>query len=612
MWEKWKKFIEQKGTNPVTNRKKFSFFLIVLTSVTFFAFILRFGYIVVVGKIGDKSLSEKTHQLYEGSSVIKAKRGTIYDRNGNVIAEDATSYSLYAVLDKKYLGVSPTGKASSREKLYVQEKDIPKIAEIISKHTQLKKEYITSQLSLEGDRVEFGSLGKGFTLETKNKIEKELAQAEIKGIYFTEHPSRVYPNGKFSSQLIGFTQLADAEDDSKGLVGIMGIEQANNEILAGEDGLETYIKDSEQRQIAGSAEVKKKAVNGKDIYTTLDLNIGVLLEQKMDEVYEKGVNDEITTMLVEADTGNIVAASQRPTFNPETKEGLEKGAGEESVWQNLLVENPYEPGSTMKVFTLSAAIEQGIYNPNNFIKTGFFEFEDGTRIYDHVKSGNGTITYRQAFAWSSNVAMVTLEQAMQKTWPDAIKKFGFTKVTGTDLFHESAGTLPDMTNSVDAATTAYGQGISVTPFQMVQAYTSIANSGTMLEPNYISKIVDSKGKVTNSSPKVVGNPIKESTSKAVLDTMTSVVEDEVYGTGKVYGIEGYRVSAKTGTAQVYDNKTGKYDYTRHVNSVVQIAPTENPKYIMYVTMNTKDPAAATLVSKIANPVLKEALDRELK
>ncbi|MGX7031432.1 penicillin-binding transpeptidase domain-containing protein [Vagococcus zengguangii] len=609
MWKKWQNFIQRKGLNPIVNRKKFSIFLFFLTIGVFLLFIARFTYVVVVGRVGNTSLSAKTQELYQGSSVIKAKRGTIYDRNGNIIAADATSYSLYAVLDKTYLGIATNGKDNAREKLYVEDKNKEKVAEVIAANTDLEKDYVLKQLNQDLKQVEFGNGGKNLTLETRNKIEEALEADKIKGIYFTEQQARVYPNGIFASHLIGYAQ----SDGEGGVAGQMGIEKAEDDILAGTDGEETYLKDSAQRKIAGSVEVQKKAVDGKDIYTTLDLNLQVLLEDSMTEILSKYPKQEdMTAMLVEAKTGNIVAASQRPTFNPETKEGLEKTDDETDVWSNLLIERAYEPGSTMKAFTIATAFENGILDPNAFVKTGVYEFEDGTKIYDWNKEGEGTITYRQAFAFSSNVAMVNLETQMKDKWVASLDKFGFNKLTGTDLLNEVPGYLPDMTNSVDSAITSYGQGISVTPFQMVQAYTAIANKGTMLKPNYISKIVDSKGKEKVMPVKEVGKPISADSAAKTLDMMASVVEDPTYGTGTSYALDGYRVSAKTGTAQVFDNSRGKYFEKTYINSVAQIAPIEDPEYIMFVTTKGDGEQASTIISSVSNKVLKEALDRKLK
>lgn len=587
------------------NRRKFAVVLFGTTIGVFFLFIARFSYVVLVGKVSNESLEEKTKQLYLGSSVVKAKRGTIYDRNGDPIAEDATSYSLYAVLDEEFLGMIKKDE-TEREKLYVQDGDKNTIAQVLEANTNLTASYVLEQLNADSKQIEFGPEGKNLSLEAKKAIETSLDEKEIKGIYFTEQPYRIYPNGSLSSHLVGYV---DANSDSGGLTGQMGIELSENNNLAGTNGEITYNKDKNQRIIPTTIEEVKAAVDGKDIYTTLDINLGLKLEEVMDEVMSKYKPESITAMLVGADTGEILAASQRPSFNPETKEGLD-------VWQNLLVEYPYEPGSTMKVFTVASSIELGQFDQNEYVKTGKMNLTEKDVISDwNDGQGIGTVTYRKAFAFSSNVAMVTLQQEMGQQWPEYIKRFGFTKLTGTPLKLEEPGSLTAEDNIIDMANTSYGQGVSVTPFQMVQGYTAIANEGKMLQPNYLQKIVDKDGKTEKIEPIHTGQPISANTANQTLDLMTAVVEDED-GTGKAFAIDGYRVSAKTGTAQIYSTEEGGYEKDNYLYSAVQIAPTENPDYIMYVTLKkpvlSNNLVGGQIVAEISNPVLKLALDLDVK
>ena len=609
--KKWRAFIDSKWLEPRANRRKFGSLLFFLTIIVFSVFIVRFMYIVGAGKVGKTSLETKTQELYQGSSVVQAKRGTIYDRNGDAIAEDATSYSLYAVMDKKYLGLE-NPKTGKREKLYVEEKNKADIAKILAKYTKLEEKEILERLvpkkNKQGNlikQVEFGYDGKKITLETKEKIEKELEKKGIKGIYFEKHPARMYPKGVFSPYIIGYASLADEDNDAKGLVGKMGIEKSYDKILAGTNGKIRYQKDRYQQPLPGTTVVEKETEDGKDIYTTLDAQLQSRLEDLMTQSYEEYGSEDITAILADAKTGSIVAASQRPAFNPEGLVGLDKG--EDSPWLNLLIEQPYEPGSTMKVFTVAAAIETGVFKENDTFRTGSIQVED-KKINDHIPEGVGTITYRQALAWSSNVGMVHLQQMMDMRWVDYIKKFGFGESTESGLYGELPGTVNDK-NVVDIAMSAYGQAIAVTPFQMIQAYTAISNDGKMMKPNYISKIVDQKGNETIKKPEMISKPIKASTAKKVREMMVDVTEDEVYGTGKkFYKIDGYHVAAKTGTAQIFEN--GGLVQDQYLYSVVQMAPADDPKYIMYVTMR-KPPlgvVAEELISKISNPLLKRALD----
>lgn len=613
--KKLKRLIDSKNLTPAGNRRNVGIILFSTSIIIFLLFAVRFIYIIGVGKVGSESLDKKRQDLYQGSSVIKAKRGTIYDRNGQPIAEDATSYSLYAELGKDYIGLN-------NKKLYVQKKDHDKIAEVLHKYAGIDKELTLKQLSKEIKKnengkyygsTEFGSKGKNLSLEIKTKIEKELEEAGVPGIYFTEHPDRMYPNGKFASYIIGYAQPENSDEENSKLTGEkgMGIENAYDDILKGEDGYKYFQKDSKGNELPGSVIVDKKAVDGKDIYTTLDSNLQLRMEEVMDDVFSKSEPENMTAVLMSAKTGEILAASQRPTFDPQTKKGLYKEDDQpDPVWQNMLIETPFEPGSTMKVFTVAAAIDSGNLNENETFESGKIQVYD-TPISDWKPEGKGTLTYRQALAWSSNVGMVHLEQKMGTTWQEYLNKFGFGKSTESGLPMEGTGNIRDK-NPVDTAMSAFGQAIGVTNFQMMQGFTAIANKGTMLKPQYIKKITSEDGKEEKIfGPQEVGKPIKESTADKTLDFMKDTVEDPIYGTGYgTYGIDGVSVSAKTGTAQIFENGqvlTGPNDY---LYSVVQIAPTENPEYIMYVTLRKPkiigEQSAAELVAEVSNSMLKHA------
>lgn len=613
--KKLKRLIDSKNLTPAGNRRNVGIILFSTSIIIFLLFAVRFIYIIGVGKVGSESLDKKRQDLYQGSSVIKAKRGTIYDRNGQPIAEDATSYSLYAELGKDYIGLN-------NKKLYVQKKDHDKIAEVLHKYAGIDKELTLKQLSKEIKKnengkyygsTEFGSKGKNLSLETKTKIEKELEEADVPGIYFTEHPDRMYPNGKFASYIVGYAQPENSDEENSKLTGEkgMGIENAYDDILKGEDGYKYFQKDSKGNELPGSVIVDKKAVDGKDIYTTLDSNLQLRMEEVMDDVFSKSEPENMTAVLMSAKTGEILAASQRPTFDPQTKKGLYKEDNQpDPVWQNMLIETPFEPGSTMKVFTVAAAIDSGNLNENETFESGKIQVYD-TPISDWKPEGKGTLTYRQALAWSSNVGMVHLEQKMGTTWQEYLNKFGFGKSTESGLPLEGTGNIRDK-NPVDTAMSAFGQAIGVTNFQMMQGFTAIANKGTMLKPQYIKKITSEDGKEEKVfGPQEVGKPIKESTADKTLDFMKDTVEDPIYGTGYgTYGIDGVSVSAKTGTAQIFENGqvlTGPNDY---LYSVVQIAPTENPEYIMYVTLRKPkiigEQSAAELVAEVSNSMLKHA------
>nr|WP_277895366.1 penicillin-binding transpeptidase domain-containing protein [Enterococcus lactis] len=596
---KIRRFMEKKNLNPMNNRKKVGIILFATSIGLFFLFAVRFSYIVIGGHVAGTSLAEKTKQLYQGSEVVKAKRGTIYDRNGVALAEDASSYSIKAILSKTY--------TSGDKKLYVEEKNFDKIAEILHKNLSIDKKDALNILEdgakKELYQVEFGSYGKNISQETKQNIEADMKKEGVAGLYFVDHQARMYPNGVFSSHFIGY---AVPDKDENGLVGKLGLESAYNDILSGKDGKIIYQKDNFQNPLPGTVAEEEKAVDGQDIYTTLDSRLQSYLETLMDQVNEEYQPEELTAVLMKAKTGEILAMGQRPTFNPETMEGL---TGEDAIWRNFLVQDSYEPGSTMKVFTTAAAIEEGEFNENETFQSGKIQVEDAT-INDHDFGEKGVLTMRQALSWSSNVGMVILEQRLGGRWYNYLQKLGFGQSTHSGLDDEVNGALPT-SNIVDRAMSAYGQAVGVTNFQMMKAFTSIANNGTMIQPRYISKVVDPQtGEERTTQTEVLGQPFSKETTEKVREYMRDVVESENYGSAYgVYSVPGYDVSAKTGTAQIASD-TGGYQTgdTAYLYSIVVMVPSEDPDYVLYLTMKHPKTYDRMALAKIANPLMKRAMD----
>ena len=599
-FKRLKRKIRKKNLTPMNNRKKVGVILFATSIGLFFLFAVRMIYVVAGGHVAGTSLKVKTEELYHGGEVVKAKRGTIFDRNGEVIAEDATSYSIYAILSESYV--------NGNEKLYAQEKNFDDLASILNKYLGIKEKSalktLKSGLNSDGTskyyQVEFGNKGKNISEETKQNIEDAMKKDKVKGLYFTEHTDRMYPNGNFASHFIGYAQ----PDKKESLVGMMGVEAAYDDVLKGKDGKVVYQKDENQRPIPGSIAEEKKAVNGEDIYTTLDAGLQSYLETLMDKVSSEAKPTEMTAMLMQAKTGDILAMSQRPTFNPETKEGL----GEEDAWRNFLVEDSYEPGSTMKVFTTSAAVNEGIFNENESYVSGKIQVADAT-INDWDLGKKGILTMRQALSWSSNVGMVKLEERLGDRWPEYVKRFGFGQSTYSGLPGETKGTLPT-SNILDQAMSSYGQAIGVTNFQMMRGFTAVANDGKMLQPHYIEKVSNpDTGKEIITKPEVVGEPITAETAQKVREYMRDTVESENYGSAyDQYKVPGYHISAKTGTAQIAENGRYLTGDTNYIYSIALMIPSEDPEYILYLTMKQPQEKQEGILGEIANPLLSRVME----
>ncbi|MFD1899603.1 penicillin-binding transpeptidase domain-containing protein [Enterococcus termitis] len=598
--QKIKHFFQNRNLSTTKNRKRVGVIVLFLTVLVFLLFITRFSYIVLTGKVAGNSLAEKTKELYEVHEILEAKRGAIFDKDGNVLVEDSSAFSLYAILDENYTDLE--GK-----KLYVQEKDWDAIATIFEKHVGIDKETTLKQLKPsvndEGEpitTVEFGTNGKNLTFETKRTIQQELDKQKISGIYFREEKKRSYQVGNFASYFIGYTQADDKENEQ----GVMGIEEAYNDQLSGKNGSRSYEKNSSLGDVKPGTVKETKKVDGNDIYTTLDSNLQFYLEELMDEVMNNYQPELMTTTLMEAKTGNILATSQRPSFELDTKNGVE---APNFRWSNLLLEEAYEPGSTMKSMMIASALEEKKFDENEQFTSGSIKVDDTTINDWNNGVGEGNMTFRQGLAWSSNVGMVTLQERMPELWQEYLTKFGFGQSTNLGLSGEATGEIQNKT-TVDRAMTSYGQGISVTHLQMLQAYTAIANGGNMIKPNIISKIVSSTGEETTVEPEVVGTPISSETANKVLEYMKDVTTDEKYGKGREYAMDGLNVSAKTGTAEFFEN--GSYQKQDYLHSVVTITPTENPKYIFYMTLKKpvlNGTSANDIISGVANKLVKRAM-----
>ncbi|MCP0886500.1 penicillin-binding protein [Ligilactobacillus sp. WILCCON 0076] len=583
-----KRFI---NTQKIRNkRRNVGITIFFIVAIIFLIFIGRFFYIGMFHTVGGVNLEKKVAQLYANKTQIKAKRGTIYDKDGNTIAEDTTTYSVYIVLSKKaiYYG--------KRE--YLANKDKDKAAKVLSKYLSISYADVLKILNQKDKyQVELGSAGKGISLETKKAIESK----HITGIDFTASTARLYPNGAFASYFIGLTTTTNNK-----LHGLMGIEKVYNHLLSGVNGTHSYMEDSTGTEIPGTKTKYKKAKNGDNLYTTLDSQLQVYMETLLKSAQKTYHPKEMTAVLMDAKTGAILAASQRPTFNAQTKSSI-------SEWQNILLDETYEPGSTMKVFTTAAAINSGIFNGNATYSSGSLTI-NGSKIYDWNKAGWGYISYNQAFIRSSNVGMALLEQQMgSKTWLKYIKKFGFLKSTNAHLGSEATGSI-SYTYPIEQANTAYGQGIDVTVFQMMQGFTAIANNGKELKPYMIKKIVSSStGKtVYKQSKKIISNPIKATTAKQVRNLMAQVVTDE-NGTGSAFKSSEYTVGVKTGTAQIASSNGSGYltGSTNYIFSVVGMAPINNPRYILYVTMKQPQTfgsgTSGEMLASVFNPLMERAI-----
>ncbi|WP_102262105.1 penicillin-binding protein [Mesobacillus jeotgali] len=543
--------------------------LFVIFSLLFFILIFRFITIQVTGEVHGQALAARAQQKYSNEKVIEATRGTIFDRKGEVVAEDTTAYTLVAILNES---------VTTNKKKPKHVSDPAKTAAVLAKYIDMSESDIYKRLTKKGAwQVEFGKAGRDISHQAKREIEEE----KLPGITFLRDSKRFYPNGVFSSHLVGFVEKEETEDNKTVTSGQLGIEKTLNKELTGKNGSLSFESDLWGFLLPDGEKKVTPAQDGSNVFLTIDKKIQTFVEDAVDRVDKEYKPKKIIAVVADPKTGDILAMAQRPSFHPTTRDGLNNS------WHNEVVETPIEPGSTMKIFTLAAAIEENKWNPNEWYKSGSYKVTENSKpIRDHNGSGWGSITYLEGIQRSSNVAVAKLvnEKIGTEKFREYLTDFGFDQPTGIDLPNEAAGTIVYRW-PIEKITTSYGQGTTVTPIQMIQAATAVANDGKMMKPRVIDKIVDpNTGEViTQEEPKSAGQPISAETAKQVRDVLGTVVTGE-HGTGKSYAIEGYEVAGKTGTANLTANGTYLDGASDYLFSFLGMAPKDDPKLIVYVAV----------------------------
>lgn len=495
-----------------------------------------------------------------GSKTLYASRGTIYDSSGEALAENINSYTVIAYLDS-----SRTKSDKNPQHVVDVENTVTQLAPIIG----MDENRLRSLLTRDAYQVELGPEGRGISELVKEKIE----ELKLPGIDFIKTSKRYYPYGSFASYIIGYAKKNDDGD----IVGEMGIESYFDEELSGENGYYKYQKDAYGYKIANTPVQEKKAKNGYNIELTIDSNIQMYLENAINDLVNNYSTDWVTVTVANAKTGAIVGSASNPTFDA-NKLNI-------TNYNNPLVSYTYEPGSTMKIFSFASSIEEGLYNGNDTYNSGKIVVDD-YEIKDWNDKGWGTITYDVGFTYSSNVAATLLAQKLGKEkLLDYYTDLGFGQKTGIELLGEMKGKVNFMYAS-ELAAASYGQGITITPIQMIQALTCLTNGGTTLKPYVVNKITDQDGKaIFISKREELKKVYKEETINKITDLMDLTVNGEDgLATGKVYHTDQVILIGKTGTAQ-YISSDGTYTSgTKNIRSFAGIFPKDNPEYIIYVAV----------------------------
>lgn len=571
----------------VTVRKRLTIVLLA-GFIIFFIIGARLGYVQFL--LGD-DLTEKARGLWSRNIPFEPNRGEIIDRNGVALATNISAPTVYVVPRQ----VKNPAEASE------------KLATVLNMSKEKAYELITKKTSSvkipEGRKI-------------SHQKAKEVRALEIEGVYIGEDSKRHYPFGNYLSHVLGFAGI-----DNQGL---MGLELFYDDELKGKQGSVKFYANAKGERMNDMADDYEQPKNGLDLKLTIDSKIQTIMEREFDNAVATYNPDGLIGIAMNPNNGEILAMSSRPSFDPADFRYVEP----EVYNRNLPIWSSYEPGSTFKIITLAAALEEGKVNleKENFNDPGSVTI-GGARLRCWKSGGHGAQTFLEVVQNSCNPGFVELGERLGKnTLFKYIKNFGFGEKTGIDLQGEGKGILfnLDRVGPVEQATTAFGQGVSVTPIQQVTAVSAAINGGTLYTPYVAKELIDPiTGKVVmEKKPVAKRNVISKETSEKIRYALESVVAQ---GTGGNAFVDGYRVGGKTGTAQKAQN--GRYLENNHIVSFIGFAPADDPQIVIYVavdnpkgTVQFGGTVAAPIVGNIIGDSLrvmgveprKDQMEKELK
>ena len=511
----------------------------------------------ILGKLGyeqifhHEDIMEKALSLWEREFTIAGLRGSILDKNGNVLAHDIPSTSVMVVPAQIK---DPDATAEKLSEILGADK--AKIKATISKHVS------TQKIQPEGRLI-------------SDDKAKKLEAMDLDGVYLVQDSLRNYPNNNYLAQVLGFTGI-----DNQGLA---GLELQYNDILTAKSGALHIPFDAKGHNVDLYQENYEAPGRGMNVKLTIDANIQDVLEREINNLVKKYSPKSALALAMDPNTGEVLAMVSKPDFDPNHYQDYSSDVYN----RNLPIWMSYEPGSTFKSVIFSSALELNLFDmyKDTYMDKGY-EMVGGARIKSWKAGGHGLQTFLQVLENSSNPGFVEISRRMGLDNEYAyVKKFGFGEKTGIDLPGESSGIMfkKEAMGEVEQATVAFGQGLSVTPIQLVTAFSAIVNGGTLYKP-YITKSVNDP--ITNEvimeqKPTVNRRVISEDTSKKMRYALESVVAN---GGGKPAYMEGYKIGGKTGTAQKAEN--GVYSSTNYVLSFLSAAPIDNPKIVLYIAADS--------------------------
>lgn len=547
----------------------------------FLAFIAVIIKLVVIQFFQSERLQAAAEELRTRDMPVEASRGVIYDRNGEKLAFSITADSI-AVRPPEITSLPAAKRKAAAEKTAAF------LAQILEIDYQTVYDKVTSDQ---------------YYVYIKRKVDAEIArqirEADLPGVEIEQETQRYYPKGTLAAHVLGFAGI-----DNQGLE---GVELTLEDWLVGEEGRIVGQYDANNNPVHQEEYQYIPPQDGYDVYLTIDENIQYFCERELSELMNGETPPKNAGVIVmDPKTGAILALAVGNTYDPNDYEAYDM-----STWRNFLVQDTYEPGSAFKIVTLATALEEGTINTNKSFYCSGSVTVSGSRIRCWATMPHGSQTLAEAVQNSCNPAFISIGQSIEAKeeglFYKYIKEFGFGQTTGVKLSGESPGILQDEANvnEVEIATISIGQGIAVTPMQLITAVCAVANDGVLLQPQLVSKVMDGDTVIFASQAQEVSRIISADTARLLRELLVGVVTD---GSGFKAAIEGYTIAGKTGTAQKASG--GGYAAGKYVASFVGMVPAEDPQLVCLVVVD--EPSGLFYGSQVAAPIFHDVISETLR
>ena len=553
----------------VFQKRKYRFLFGCLT-LLFCVLACRLFYLMV---ISSEELSERARDVEQRERSIKAARGIIYDRNGVVLADNQPVCTISVI--------------------YSQVTEPEKVIKLLSEKLSMDEEEIRRKVEKVSSREKIKS-------NVPKETADEIREANLSGVKVDEDYRRYYPYGNLASKVLGFT----GSDNQ----GILGLESRYDSVLKGTDGTILTLTDFQGIEIESAAEERVEPVQGDSLYLSLDYTMQSFAQQAAEKVLKEKQAKSVSVILMNPQNGEIYAMVNVPEYNLNEPYELlsvyESGEGSENdklnnMWRNPLISDSYEPGSTFKIVTATAALEEGKVSLNDTFHCPGYKIVEDRKIRCHKTQGHGTETFKEGVMNSCNPVFMEIGARVgARTMLEYYKKLGLYEKTGVDLPGEAGSIMHKLENigAVELATMSFGQSIQITPLQLLRAVSAVVNGGTLVTPHFAIRTEDSvTGEITELTYETKTGRVTEQTSETMRSLLEAVVSE---GTGKNAQVEGYQVGGKTATSEKLPRGTGKY-----ISSFLGFAPADHPEIMGLVLID--EPVGVYYGGTIAAPVMAE-------